>query len=60
MKLAVAPKGLWRAKAEEEGFEPPVHGKADNGFQDRRIRPLCHSSSGRKSSFFFALSGIEP
>ena len=30
--------------AEKEGFEPPVHRQADNGFQDRRIRPLCHFS----------------
>ena len=35
--------------AEEEGFEPPVPVTQDNGFQDRRIRPLCHSSkSGSK------------
>jgi hypothetical protein len=30
--------------AERGGFEPPVHGKADNGFRDRRIQPLCHLS----------------
>ena len=29
--------------AEGEGFEPPV-GRAHNGFQDRRNRPLCHPS----------------
>jgi hypothetical protein len=29
--------------AEREGFEPPVR-ETDNGFQDRRIRPLCHLS----------------
>jgi hypothetical protein len=31
--------------AEKEGFEPPVPWIQDNGFQDRRIRPLCHFSS---------------
>ena len=30
--------------AEKEGFEPPVPSSRDNGFQDRRIRPLCHFS----------------
>jgi hypothetical protein len=30
--------------AEKEGFEPPVPWIQDNGFQDRRIRPLCHFS----------------
>ncbi len=30
--------------AEKEGFEPPVPWIKDNGFQDRRIRPLCHFS----------------
>ncbi len=29
--------------SEEVGFEPTVRG-ADFCFQDRRIRPLCHSS----------------
>ncbi len=31
--------------AEEEGFEPPIPITQDNGFQDRRIQPLCHSSN---------------
>ena len=30
--------------AERGGFEPPVRRKANNGFRDRRIRPLCHLS----------------
>jgi hypothetical protein len=30
--------------AEKGGFEPPVPRKQDNGFRDRRIRPLCHLS----------------
>jgi hypothetical protein len=34
------------AMAEGEGFEPP-EGKTLNGFQDRRIQPLCHPSKRR-------------
>lgn len=30
--------------AEREGFEPPVPIPRYNGFQDRRIQPLCHLS----------------
>jgi hypothetical protein len=30
--------------AEKEGFEPPDPWLQINGFQDRRIRPLCHFS----------------
>ena len=30
--------------AEKEGFEPPEPWLQFNGFQDRRIRPLCHFS----------------
>ena len=30
-------------KTDEEGLEPPV-GESYNGFQDRRLRPLGHSS----------------
>ena len=30
--------------AEGEGFEPPVPRKRDNGFQNRRFRPLSHPS----------------
>ena len=29
---------------ERGGFEPPIPVPRDNGFQDRRIRPLCHLS----------------
>ncbi len=43
--------------AEEEGFEPPVPCKQNNGFQDRRIRPLCHSSSAPQKYTFF--SGLQ-
>ncbi len=31
--------------AEGEGFEPPVRLAADNGFQNRRFRPLSHPSA---------------
>gem|GEM_PF-5561568 len=37
--------GPSKKSAERGGFEPPVHCKADNGFRDRRIQPLCHLSS---------------
>ena len=40
--------------AEKEGFEPPVRRKANNGFQDRRIRPLCHFSGGKSTAFFYS------
>ena len=42
------PSACWRTgviwDAERGGFEPPVRRKANNGFRDRRIRPLCHLS----------------
>src|SRR5215210_3393434 len=42
--------GLHRLSgAEGEGFEPPEDRKALNGFQDRRIRPLCHPSGAALS-----------
>jgi hypothetical protein len=36
-----------RRKAEGEGFEPSIRLTTDNGFRDRRIRPLCHPSGAR-------------
>ena len=33
-------------RAEGEGFEPSIRLTTDNGFRDRRIRPLCHPSGG--------------
>jgi hypothetical protein len=33
-----------RRPAEGEGFEPSIRLTTDNGFRDRRIRPLCHPS----------------
>src|SRR4051812_13505282 len=32
------------ATTEGEGFEPSIRLTTDNGFRDRRIRPLCHPS----------------
>src|SRR5829696_6305436 len=32
------------SRAEGEGFEPSIRLTTDNGFRDRRIRPLCHPS----------------
>jgi hypothetical protein len=34
-------------EAEGEGFEPSIRLTTDNGFRDRRIRPLCHPSTRR-------------
>jgi hypothetical protein len=42
--------------AEKEGFEPPEPWLQFNGFQDRRIRPLCHFSFLVDSLFVFHLS----
>ena len=36
--------GFSRQQAEGEGFEPSIRLTTDNGFRDRRIRPLCHPS----------------
>ncbi len=33
------------SEAEGEGFEPSIRLTTDNGFRDRRIRPLCHPSA---------------
>jgi hypothetical protein len=35
---------FWLGSAEGEGFEPSIRLTTDNGFRDRRIRPLCHPS----------------
>jgi hypothetical protein len=44
--------------AEGEGFEPSIRLTTDNGFRDRRIRPLCHpSAGGRRTAAGAALSG---
>ena len=50
-------KTIWEGKkfgkgkkgTEEVGFEPTVRG-TDFCFQDRRIRPLCHSSIQKELS----------
>ena len=36
--------GFRVSEAEGEGFEPSIRLTTDNGFRDRRIRPLCHPS----------------
>jgi hypothetical protein len=41
----LATGAIW--SAEKEGFEPPDPWKQINGFQDRRIRPLCHFSAAK-------------
>ena len=53
-----------KAEAEGEGFEPSIRLTTDNGFRDRRIRPLCHpSAGGRRTAAGAALTekeGFEP
>src|SRR5206468_6370903 len=38
------PVRLSALETEGEGFEPSIRQTTDNGFRDRRIRPLCHPS----------------
>ncbi len=40
---------VFAQEAEGEGFEPSIRLTTDNGFRDRRIRPLCHPSASRLS-----------
>ena len=51
-------------KAEGERFELSIRLTTDNGFRDRRIRPLCHpSAGGRRTAAGAALAekeGFEP
>ena len=54
LKKAKALIPMLLPSAEKEGFEPPVRRKANNGFQDRRIRPLCHFSGGKSTAFFYS------
>ena len=44
--------------AEKEGFEPPDPWLQINGFQDRRIRPLCHFSLSAAKIIFFCFLRI--
>jgi hypothetical protein len=48
--------------AEKEGFEPPDPWLQINGFQDRRIQPLCHFSISqfhcRKDNIFLFLENF--
>ena len=39
--------------AERLGFEPRIRVTPDNGFRDRRIRPLCHLSQKMPTSLQF-------
>jgi hypothetical protein len=41
---------------ERGGFEPPISISGNNGFQDRRIQPLCHLSIKN----MVRLKGVEP
>ena len=43
-------KRLPTQEAEGEGFEPSIRLTTDNGFRDRRIRPLCHPSARARRS----------
>lgn len=51
-------------RAEGERFELSIRLTTDNGFRDRRIRPLCHpSAGGRRTAAGAALAekeGFEP
>ena len=47
-KKGVKDKGM---VAEGVGFEPTEHLSMLNGFQDRRIRPLCHPSEANYTGF---------
>jgi hypothetical protein len=42
--IAQEARALFVFAAEGEGFEPSDDVAAVNGFQDRRIQPLCHPS----------------
>ena len=45
----------WLFKSGERGIRTPG-GVTLNGFQDRRIRPLCHFSNGCKYTALFVLT----
>jgi hypothetical protein len=47
-------------EAEGEGFEPSIRLTTDNGFRDRRIRPLCHPSTGSRGRYGAEKEGFEP
>src|SRR5579884_411204 len=42
--------------AEGEGFEPPGH--TPSGFQDRRIKPLCHPSVRKRATRLYTSDSI--
>jgi hypothetical protein len=43
---SAGPVSIYEQMAEGGGFEPPRPVARPNGFQDRRIQPLCHPSRG--------------
>jgi hypothetical protein len=47
-------------QAEGEGFEPSIRLTTDNGFRDRRIRPLCHPSGAVLGTAEAEKEGFEP
>src|SRR6476659_1481422 len=47
--LPAVPCSNFEVLAEGVGFEPTRHPKASNGFQGRRIQPLCHPSKGAQT-----------
>ena len=51
-------KGNLQCFAERGGFEPPVRRKANNGFRDRRIRPLCHLSNIYHLTIYLSFKAI--
>ena len=54
MKRHAESQAFMRDSAQEtegEGFEPSIRLATDNGFRDRRIRPLCHPSEAEKEGF---------
>ena len=61
---ASAEPGPVSGEAEGERFELSIRLTTDNGFRDRRIRPLCHpSAGGRRTAAGAALAekeGFEP
>ena len=44
---------------ERVGFEPTIPISQNNGFQDRRIRPLCHLSNRTNFNPAFAYPGLQ-
>ena len=59
MKKKETPQGfLFSFSAEDEGFKPPIRGKAYTGFRVQRIRSLCQSSLVHAPLSFFSACKI--